>query len=128
MKLLVLQAGTNNVEACSVEQMVTGVRFLIAEIQRRRPDVEIILFGLAPRDSQRKKLSNETLLERIKEVNVELEKTPGIRLYVDIFDQFLHGDKKDPKKYDDHVHFNSIGYGIFAKAIVGAVDSVLNPE
>ena len=128
MKVLVLQAGTNNCDSSSAEQVVTGVKYLVAEIKRRRPDLQVILFGLAPRDSQRKKLTNESLMERIKQINQELESTPGIDTFVNIFDQYSQNGKKDSVKYEDHVHFNSRGYGIFAKALVTAIDAKLDSD
>lgn len=125
LKYIVLQAGTNNVEDCTVEELVTGVQFLVEEIKRRLPNIKIILFGLAPRDAQKPTLTNADLLNRIKQVNVELKSTQNIVEFVDIFDLFLtKTGTKDAKKYVDHVHFNAVGYGIFAKAIVNAIDRV----
>ena len=127
LQLIILQSGTNNIEDCNVAQLVTGVTFLVDEIKKRRPDVPIILFGLCPRDSQRKKLTNETLMERIKQVNIELEKIANIKSFVNIFDQFTtNTGERDVSKYDDHVHFNAEGYDLFRQAIVGVIDSNIN--
>lgn|ERR1719197_414240 len=124
LELIVLQAGTNNIENSNPEQVANGVQNLVNEIQKRKPNIRIVVFGLCPRKSSSKKVNNQKLFEKVKAANSLLANTNNINAFVDVFDEFLkpNGDI-DPKCYADIVHFSAIGYGKFAKAIVSAIDT-----
>jgi lysophospholipase L1-like esterase len=122
---VVLMCGTNNIEQRSADQVYEGTVHLIQKIQEKRADLKIILFGLLPRDSQKKGLTHEALMERIKTLNTKLaglDGTNGIKFY-NFFNLLTKtGLVKDDGYFDDHVHLNSAGYSIFAKQLYVALE------
>jgi lysophospholipase L1-like esterase len=124
---VVLMAGTNNIEKASVEHVAEGVRNLIAVMLDKRQSLRFVLFGILPRDSTVKSLSNDALAEKIRALNAKLAEIPESLpcvAYKDPTTLFLWNERKNADYYDDHVHLNHKGYLIFAQEIITAVEEV----
>jgi len=111
-----LMIGTNNIEKDKPEDMLEGVKMILTMLKESFPGAVIYILGIPPRISTYKKPSNNELLIKIKNYNNLLASLP--EKYIDIFSLFV--DKNGNMKCDlflDGVHFNDIGYNIYAKAL-----------
>lgn len=74
-KLAVIMIGTNNTGAHSAQQIAGGIKAIVEELKRQKPDIRILLLGVFPRgssgDAER---SLEQISEGIKPINEELKK------------------------------------------------------
>lgn len=69
-KAIVLQAGTNNLEYNTNEEIVEGVAAIVNAIVEQRPDARVLLLAIFPRDN-----GDESFPERIQQINSALEST-----------------------------------------------------
>lgn len=115
-KLVVLMIGTNNLGANSNEQIVEGVKSIIAEYQNRCPRAAILLQGIFPRSER----PSDPIRARIKAINASLAKlNDGEKvIFIDIGDKFLTADGTLTKDImPDGLHPSEKGYTIWADAI-----------
>lgn len=115
-KLVVLMIGTNNLGANSNEQIVEGIKSIVAEYQKRCPRAAILLQGIFPRSER----PADPIRARIKAINASLARLNyGEKVtFVDIGDKFLAADGTLTKDImPDGLHPSEKGYTIWANAI-----------
>ncbi len=129
-KIIVLQAGTNNLpgrgpaDAAAVDDIVVGVKAIIATFHKQAPDAAIVLTALFPRPQ------NKALAPTIKRINEQLATLAdgkSIRL-LNINDQ-LTDDKGDllPGVSRDGLHLEEKGYDVWAAALRPIFTELLGP-
>jgi lysophospholipase L1-like esterase len=74
-KAAVIMIGTNNTGGHSAQQIAGGIKAIVEELKRQKPDIKILVLGVFPRgnsgDAER---SLEQITEGIKPINEELKK------------------------------------------------------
>mmetsp|Transcript_26201 Transcript_26201/g.51675 ORF Transcript_26201/g.51675 Transcript_26201/m.51675 type:complete len:530 (+) Transcript_26201:74-1663(+) len=126
---VVLSAGTNNIEKYSSQEVCAATVALISNIFARKPKVQILLFGIAPRASTVKHLSDLSLMARIKELNSMLAQLPSLASFSSRLWYFdpatslldLRTGLYDKKFFDDHVHYNVKGYREYTNVLLQAL-------
>lgn len=74
-KAAVIMIGTNNTGGHSAEQIAGGIKAIVEELKKQKPDIKILVLGVFPRgngnnDGQR---SVEQIAEGVKPINEELK-------------------------------------------------------
>lgn len=123
-KLAVIMIGTNNTGRDSAEQIAGGIKAIIDELQKQKPDMKILLLGVFPRAGGIKKEDTvappEKLNPKIKAINDIIAKYDDGKkvFYKDIGPKFLNGEGGLEKKImPDLLHLSAAGYQIWADAI-----------
>jgi lysophospholipase L1-like esterase len=123
-KLAVIMIGTNNTGAHTPEQIAGGIKAIITELQKQKPDMKILLLGVFPRAGGIAKedtvAPKEKLNPKIKAINDIISKyADGKKVfYKDIGDKFLNKEGGLEKKVmPDLLHLSEAGYQIWAEAI-----------
>jgi lysophospholipase L1-like esterase len=74
-KVAVMMIGTNNTGGHTAEQIAGGIKAIVEELKKQKPDIKILVLGVFPRggsgDAER---SLEQITEGIKPINEELKK------------------------------------------------------
>jgi lysophospholipase L1-like esterase len=72
-KAAVIMIGTNNIGGHSAQQIAGGIRAIVEELRRQKPDLKVLVLGVFPRgraaDAER---SLEQITEGVKPINEEL--------------------------------------------------------
>jgi lysophospholipase L1-like esterase len=123
-KLAVIMIGTNNTGAHSAEQIAGGIKAIVEELRKQKPDMKILVLGVFPRASGLKKEDTvapaEKLNPKIKAINDIVAKLADDKniFYKDIGPKFLNKDGGLEKKVmPDLLHLSEEGYKIWAEAI-----------
>ncbi|MBN9117899.1 MAG: GDSL family lipase [Planctomycetes bacterium] len=122
-KLAVIMIGTNNTGGHSAEQIAGGIKAIITELQKQKPDMKILLLGVFPRAGGVEKGADapkEKLNPKIKQINDIISKFADNKkvFYKDIGDKFLNKDGGlERKVMPDLLHLSEEGYKIWAAAI-----------
>ena len=123
-KLAVIMIGTNNTGGHSAEQIAGGVKAIVTELQKQKPDMKILVLGVFPRGGGIKKddpvAPAEKLNPKIKQINDILAKLADDKkvFYKDIGGKFLNKDGGlERKVMPDLLHLSADGYKIWADAI-----------
>ena len=124
-KLAVLMIGTNNLGGNSDEQIVEGIKAIVAELHKQTPDTKLLLLGIFPRGMK----ADDGARARIKHINsiiAKLDDDGKTIKYLDIGDKFLEADGTLPKSImPDALHPNGKGYEIWAAAIMPTVKEMM---
>ena len=123
-KLAVVMIGTNNAGAHTAEQIAGGIKAIVAELHKQKPDMKILLLGVFPRGGGIGKddtvAPKEKLNPKIKQINDIIAKFADDKtvFYKDIGPKFLNADGGLEKKImPDLLHLSEEGYKIWADAI-----------
>jgi lysophospholipase L1-like esterase len=122
-KLAVIMIGTNNTGGHSAEQIAGGVKAIIDELRKQKPEMKILLLGVFPRAGGVEKGADapkEKLNPKIKAINDIISKYADDKnvFYKDIGAKFLNKDGGlERKVMPDLLHLSPTGYEIWAKAI-----------
>jgi beta-glucosidase len=122
-KLVVLLIGTNNTgwekdkttPRNQPEEVIEGIKAVVAEITTRFPDAPLLMFGLFPRGDP-----DNPQRDQIKQVNEAMSKFADDRsiFYEDIGQQFLDAEGQIPEGImPDKLHPGPDGYRIWARAL-----------
>lgn len=117
-RVVVLLIGTNNI-GDPESDIVAGVKAIAASIHRKLPQSKLLLLGIFPRSSDRRK---------IREVNATLAKLDDRRStrFLDIGDRFLSPDgTPSPDIMPDGLHLSRKGYEIWAAAMAPLLEETL---
>lgn len=114
-KLIVLMIGTNNTGRDSADQIVEGVKAIVADYLKRCPKSHMLLLAVFPRNEK----ANDPTRLKIKDINSKISALASDRVtYLDIGEKFLTADGTLPKEImPDLLHPNEKGYEIWAEAI-----------
>lgn len=122
-KLAVIMIGTNNTGAHSAEQIAGGIKAILDELRKQKPEMKILLLGVFPRGPNAKGVdvvAADKLNPKIKAINDLISKYADDKMvfYKDINKEFLNADGGlDRKIMYDMLHLSPEGYAIWAKAI-----------
>jgi lysophospholipase L1-like esterase len=121
-KLAVLMIGTNNLGSNTDEEIVEGIKAIIAEVHKQTPDTKILLLGIFPR-------TDHPYLPRIKHINsiiAQMDDGGKTIKYLDIGDKFMQPDGTISRSImRDLLHPTAKGYVIWAKAINPTVHEMM---
>ena len=130
-KLAVIMIGTNNTGRDSAEQIAGGVKAIIDELRKKKPEMKILLLGVFPRAGGIKKEETvapaDKLNPKIKQINDIISKYADGKMvfYKDIGDKFLNKEGGlDRKIMPDLLHLSPAGYEIWADAIKGDIEKL----
>lgn len=115
-KLAVLMIGTNNMGAHSPEQIAGGVRAIVAEFHKQKPDMKVLVLGIFPRSAK----ADDPIRKKVGDTNKILATLADDKkvFYKDIGEKFLDKDGTlDKKIMPDLLHLSAEGYKIWADAI-----------
>jgi lysophospholipase L1-like esterase len=123
-KVAVMMIGTNNMGGHSAEQIAGGIKAIVEELRKQKPDMKILLLGIFPRSPK----ATDGIRDKIKTCNAIIAKLDDGKnvFYKDISEKFLDKDGTlDKKIMPDYLHLSPEGYDIEAKAIKEDVEKLL---
>jgi lysophospholipase L1-like esterase len=123
-KLAVIMIGTNNMGRHSSEQIAGGIKAIVEELRKQKPEMKILLLGIFPRAENAK----DPVRDKIKKTNEIIAKLDDGKFvfYKDIGDKFLDKDGKLEKKImPDFLHPSTEGYEIWAAAVKDDIQKLL---
>ncbi len=123
-KVAVIMIGTNNTGSHHAEDIAGGIKAIVAELKKQKPDLKILLLGVFPRSAK----ASDTIRYKIQYINAIISKLDDGKMvfYKDIGAQFLDKDGTlDNKIMPDMLHLSEEGYSIWAKAIEEDVKKLL---
>jgi lysophospholipase L1-like esterase len=115
-KAAVIMIGTNNMRGHSAEEIAGGIKAIVEELRKQKPDMKILLLGIFPRSPK----STDAIRDKIKTANGIIAKLDDGKhvFYKDIGEKFLETDGTLEKKImPDYLHLSTEGYEIWAAAI-----------
>jgi len=123
-KAAVIMIGTNNTGGHSAEQIAGGIKAIVEELRKQKPDMKILLLGVFPRGGGIAKEDTVApagkLNPKIKEINAIISKLDDGKnvFYKDIGAKFLNSEGGlERKVMPDLLHLSPEGYQIWADAI-----------
>jgi lysophospholipase L1-like esterase len=123
-KVAVMMIGTNNMGGHSAEQIAGGIKAIVEELRKQKPDMKILLLGIFPRSPK----PTDAVRDKIKTTNAIIAKLDDGKyvFYKDIGDKFLEKDGTLEKKImPDYLHLSQEGYEIWTNAIKDDVQKLL---
>jgi len=115
-KLAVIMIGTNNTNGHTTEQIAGGIKAIVEELRKQRPEMKILLLGVFPRSARAADAIRDKVI-RINEIIAKLDDGKNV-FYKDIGAKFLDKDGAlDKKIMPDALHLSEEGYEIWAAAI-----------
>ncbi len=114
--------GTNNMgnpekmTGHTAEQIAGGVKAIVEELRKQKPEMKILLLGIFPRSAN----ATDKIREKVKATNEIIAKLDDGKMvfYKDIGAKFLGSDGAlDKKIMPDLLHLSGEGYQIWADAI-----------
>ena len=131
-RVVVMMIGTNNVGSNTAEEIAEGVKAIVTELQKQKPNARILLLGVFPRAAKggvkEEKIASTELQPKIKEINEIIKKLDDGKkvTYLDIGEKFLEKDGSMTKAVMyDYLHLSNKGYEIWAEAIAPKVKDLL---
>jgi lysophospholipase L1-like esterase len=115
-KAAVIMIGTNNMRSHSSEQIAGGVKAIVEELRKQKPEMKILVLGIFPRSAK----AEDQIRDKIKQANDIIAKLDDGKMifYKDIGEKFLDKDGTlDKKIMPDLLHLSTAGYEIWATAI-----------
>lgn len=103
-RYIVLMIGTNNLQINTNEDIASGIKFLLQQIQARQPAAKIILMGILPRRNMESRVVaiNKLIAKQASNKNIQ---------FVDAGKLFLQPDAKiNEQLFTDGLHPNETGY------------------
>lgn len=134
-KAAVIMIGTNNTPGGhSAEQIAGGIKAIVEELKKQKPDIKILLLAIFPRgnrgdaDKDTKTVPAAKLNKKILDINAIIAKLDDGKtvFYKDIGKEFL--DKEGGLSADvmpDYLHLSAKGYDAWGKAIKGDIEKLV---
>ena len=123
-KVIVVQAGTNNVGSSSASDIAKGVKAIVDECRKRAPNATVLLTAVFPRND------NSHAWPTIQEVNRRIAKlADGRRIrFLDVNDKLAEPDGKLlPGMTVDNLHPSARGYQVWADGLKPILTELLGP-
>jgi lysophospholipase L1-like esterase len=125
-KVIVLNAGTNDIAFFSAQQTAGGVRANVLVLQNQFPQAKILVVGILPFDVP---TAPAGLENRIRVANALIAKmdtgNPSLR-YVDVGSDFLESDGSIiPGLFADGVHPTVAGFALYSALIKPTINAML---
>ena len=132
-KVAVMMIGTNNTGRHSAEEIAGGIKAIVQELRRQKPEMKILLLGVFPRSGPGVSKEDQVcpadkLQPKIKAINDIIAKLDDGKhvFYKDIGSKFLDEKGGLPRKImPDLLHLSPAGYEIWANAIKDDVQKLL---
>jgi lysophospholipase L1-like esterase len=132
-KVAVMMIGTNNTRLHTAEEIAGGIKAIIEELHKQKPEMKTLLLGVFPRGGPGLKKEDpaapaEKLQPKIKEINEIIAKYDDGKtvFYKDIGAVFLESDGSLSRKVmPDLLHLSPEAYDRWAKAIKDDVVKLL---
>ncbi len=132
-RVAVVLIGINNPVKHRPEEVAGGVRAIVAELKRQKPNVKVLVLGVFPCSLRRpdqavERIGAADLQPRVKQINAALA---GLHdgqsvFFKDIGERFLEKDGGLSREVlSDFLHLGPKGYQIWADAIQGDVQKLL---
>jgi lysophospholipase L1-like esterase len=117
-KLAVIMIGTNNMggKTYSSEQIAGGVKAIVDELRKQKPDMKILVLAIFPRSAK----ADDAIRVKVNDTNKILAKLADDKkvFFKDIGPKFLDKDGTlDKKIMPDLLHLSEEGYKIWAENI-----------
>jgi lysophospholipase L1-like esterase len=121
-KVMVLQAGTNNLSNTSAADISRGLEAVVRVMKEKAPRATIIVTGIFPRND------NMALMPAIHTINANLSKIPGVR-YLNINSKLAdaNGTLLAGMMNADKLHPALPGYQVWADALKPIFMELLGP-
>ncbi|MFQ3649482.1 MAG: GDSL-type esterase/lipase family protein [Gemmataceae bacterium] len=122
-KLAVIMIGTNNTAAHTADQIADGIKAIVEQLRKDKPQMKILLLGVFPRATapkEAKVATKEQLNKKIPEINKLISKLDDGKMvfFKDIGEKFLTSDGGLSREVmPDLLHLSAKGYEIWAEAI-----------
>jgi lysophospholipase L1-like esterase len=124
-KAAVIMIGTNNMGGKQTpENIAGGVKAIVEELRKQRPDMKILVLAIFPRSAK----ATDNIRQKVNATNAILSKLDDGKMvfYKDIGPKFLEADGTLEKKImPDLLHLSPEGYQIWADAIKDDVKKML---
>ena len=124
-KAAVIMIGTNNMGSKQTpENIAGGVKAIVEELRKQRPDMKILVLAIFPRSAK----ATDNIRQKVNATNAILSKLDDGKMvfYKDIGPKFLESDGTLEKKImPDLLHLSPEGYQIWADAIKDDVKKML---
>lgn len=123
-KVAVMMIGTNNSGGHSAEQIAGGVKAIVEELRKQKPEMKILVLGIFPRSAK----ATDKIREKLKDTNAMIAKLADDKavFYKDIGDKFLDKDGTlDRKIMPDLLHLSDAGYKIWAENVKEDIEKLL---
>ena len=119
-KVIVLQAGTNNLGSSTPEEIFSGLKAVVELMKAKAPGAVIVVTGIFPRND------NMALLPAIQSINADLSVLEGVR-YLDINSKLAdrQGRLFEGTMNSDKLHPALPGYQVWADALKGIFTELL---
>ena len=123
-KIIILLAGTNNLDRDSEETIVSGIREIAEIIRRQLKNTKLVVLGLLPRNINETGINYARKISRINGQLELLNGNPGIT-YRDIGTDLIneHGVVSDTIM-PDGLHLNGNGYEIIGPKLRGIIEEL----
>jgi lysophospholipase L1-like esterase len=126
-KVAVIMIGTNNMGRNSAEEIAGGIKAIVGELRKQKPEMKILLLGIFPRSAK----ATDMVRDKIKATNAIISKLDDGKhvFYKDIGAKFLEPDGTlDKKIMYDLLHLTPAGYEIWPDAIKDDVQKLLKQQ
>jgi len=131
-KVAVLMIGTNNSGSNTAGEIAEGVKAIVGELRKQKPNMKVLLLGVFPRSGMKPsdptKLAPAEQNKKISQINEIIAKLDDGKsiFYMDIGGKFLDKDGNLPKEVmPDYLHLSAKGYDIWAEAIESKVKELM---
>lgn len=123
LKLAIVCIGTNNAGKNTPDEIVAGIKAILAQIRRAQPNAKILLLGILPRSPK-----PDAIRAKVATVNTALAPLGGTGpiTFLDVSEKFIQPDGSIPRELmGDFLHPTLKGYEILAAAIDPTITRLL---
>lgn len=133
-KAAVIMIGTNNTGGHSPDQIAGGIKAIITELKKQKPEIKILLLAVFPRgnggdaDKETKTIPAEKLNKKIDAINALISKFADGKTvyYKNINSEFLNSKGGlSGEIMPDYLHLSRKGYELWGKAIQGDLEKLV---
>ena len=127
-KLVVLHIGTNNARhsEATPAQIAAGIEEIVKLIHLKAPGAKVLLHAIFPRGPD----ANDPVRKRCQEINLTIRRRAATMRaeFIDIGARMMNQDGTISKDImPDLLHLSAEGYDIWAKALLPAIERLLQP-